>query len=113
MTASLVRDVSSKWHPEGTDTIKAVMDHEFGHQLDDLLKISGGRYGSMGNQTMAEIQKKAFENNIMETLSGYAKTNNKEFVAEGWAEFLNSPTPRETAQSIGEIIVNTYEEKFR
>jgi hypothetical protein len=34
------KDVESKWHPEGTETLRSVMDHEIGHQIDYMLKLS-------------------------------------------------------------------------
>ena len=37
--AYLSRDVASGWHPQGTDSIKSVVDHELGHQLDTLLNL--------------------------------------------------------------------------
>ena len=34
VTESLKIQVNGKWHPVGGDTVKAVFDHEFEHQLD-------------------------------------------------------------------------------
>ena len=34
VTESLKIQVNGKWHPVGCDTVKAVFDHEFEHQLD-------------------------------------------------------------------------------
>lgn len=34
VTESLKIQVNEKWHPVGCDTVKAVFDHEFEHQLD-------------------------------------------------------------------------------
>ena len=39
VTESLKMQVNGKWHPVGCDTVKAVFDHEFGHQLDSFLGI--------------------------------------------------------------------------
>ena len=39
VTESLKMQVNGKWHPIGCDTVKAVLDHEFGHQLDSFLGI--------------------------------------------------------------------------
>lgn len=36
---ALKQTVSSKFHPVGCDTIRSVLDHEIGHQLDNLLDI--------------------------------------------------------------------------
>ena len=39
VTESLKMQVNGKWHPVGCNTVKAVFDHEFGHQLDSFLGI--------------------------------------------------------------------------
>lgn len=36
-------DVKNKYHPVGCDSIKAIIDHEFGHQLDDLLNLKNNK----------------------------------------------------------------------
>lgn len=102
--------VSIKFHPEGCSTIRSVLDHEIGHQLDDLLKISD----------IPEIQK--LYNNmtkpeLTKTLSQYAWQNNntncyKEMIAEAWAEYCNNPTPRDIAKEIGQTIEKQYKLKF-
>jgi len=95
---SLQRDVDSGFHPVGTASVKAVFDHEFGHQLDDLLKLSSD---SVIKKLYNEMKKL---DNIKENLSGYAKKNIAEFIAEGWGEFRNNPQPGLTAKIIGERI---------
>lgn len=53
-------------------------------------------------------------NHIKDNLSKYAykqsyKSGNydpkAEFIAEAWSEYLNTPTPRHIAKSVGELIV--------
>lgn len=108
--ASLKRQVESKYHPVGADSIKSVLDHEIGHQLDDLLGI--------GNQ---EHIKKLFDSRTTEELtndiSKYAwdNDNNKrysEMIAEAWSEYQNNPEPREIAKVVGETIEQTYKKQF-
>jgi hypothetical protein len=36
--------------------------------------------------------------------SQYAQKNTREFVAESWAEYMNSPTPRPVAMEVGQLI---------
>ena len=107
---SLKRQVESKFHPVGADSIKSVLDHEIGHQLDDLLGI--------GNQ---EHIKKLFDSRTTEELtndiSKYAwdNDNNKrysEMIAEAWSEYQNNPEPREIAKVVGETIEQTYKKQF-
>ena len=106
----LARDVASKHHPEGCDTIRSVLDHEIGHQLDTLLGIS----------KMAEVQKLIISltnEQITTNLSRYSWKNgnsnpHREFIAEAWAEYCNNPNPRPIAKTIGELIESEYRKKF-
>lgn len=105
---SLAASLRAKYHPVGCDTIKSVADHELGHQLDDLLNISG-------QQNIRDLFMGMKSEEITEGLSRYAwqNTNSKpirEFVAEGWAEYCNNPNPRPLAKEIGETIERRYKE---
>lgn len=107
---ALKEDVKVKFHPVGCDTIRSVLDHEIGHQLDDLLDI----------RHIPKIQKmidgkSALE--ITEELSRYSWDNQNtdiyaEAIAEAWAEYCNNPNPRAIAKTIGEIIIQEYKRKF-
>ncbi len=106
--SALSDNVKSKFHPEYCDTIKSVLDHEIGHQLDDLLKIS----------EIEEIQDLFDSRNklqLTEEISQYSWDNDNsnkygEFIAEGWAEYCNNPTPRLIAKRIGKTIERIYKE---
>lgn len=105
---ALKKNVASKWHPESCDTIRSVLDHEVGHQLDALLSISD----------LPEIRNLfdfRDQHKITEELSRYAWDNrntNKygEMIAEAWAEYCNNPSPREIAKTVGERIISEYDE---
>lgn len=104
---NLKQDVLHKFHPVGCDTVRSILDHEIGHQLDDLLGIS----------TSPEIKKmyhSMIPSEMTDKLSTYSWRNSnpikeREFVAEAWSEYMNNPEPRETAKKVGEFI----EEKYR
>jgi hypothetical protein len=111
ITAALERNVASGFHPIGTGTVKAVNDHEIGHQIDYLLEIETNPdfrkyYGSLSRD------------DIEKNLSGYAvyykipTKDRKEFIAESWAEYLNNPNPRPIAKTMGKLIEKIYKEKF-
>jgi len=104
--ASLDYNVQSKQKPVGCNTIKSVIDHELGHQLDVLLNISG-------QKNIMELYSKATRDEITNGLSIYAWNNKnsskiREFVAEGWAEYRNNPNPRPMATEIGQTIERRY-----
>lgn len=88
----------TKWLSAGS--IKAAADHEYGHQLVDLLRISRD---PVINDLYANFKD-------INDLGEYAMSNIDEFIAEGWAEFRNSPSPRPLSAKIGNIILNKYKE---
>jgi len=102
----LENDVLNKYHPIGCNSIKFVFDHELGHQIDDLLKISE-------NKEIMDLFYSLSNDKITEGLSEYAWKNDNtnhinEFIAEAWGEYCNNPNPREIARKIGEFIKMRY-----
>lgn len=95
----LSSDVKNGFHPTGCDTVKSMMDHEFGHALDDIYDISK-------SPEVMEIFNTANVEYINSGLSRYALTDSKEFVAEAWAEYLNNPAPREISKKIGDLMIS-------
>ena len=102
--------VKSKWSPVGCGTIRSVLDHEIGHQLDNLLGI----------RNIPEIQAlytSRTTKELTEQLSTYAWKNSNpnkfaEMIAEAWAEYNNNPTPRAIAKKVGETIETEYLKRF-
>ncbi|MBN1469531.1 MAG: minor capsid protein [Fusobacteriaceae bacterium] len=102
----LKKGVLSKFYPEGCETINYILDHELGHEIDNLLFISDldeikNLFSSMSNDE------------ITSGLSTYAWNNSnrnpiREFVAEAWAEYLNNKKPRQIASTVGKIIEEEY-----
>jgi len=101
---ALRRNVEAKYHPVGCDTIRSVVDHELGHQLDQLL-------GLRVDQEIVEAYREATSLAMKEQVSTYAGTNVAEFIAECWAEGLNNQSPREYARRISGIIRSRYADK--
>ncbi len=106
----LKHDVGTKFHPEHCDTIRSVLDHEIGHQLDDLL-------GIRSIKEIRDLFDSRTTQQITDDLSKYAWDNSNadrysEFIAEAWAEYCNSPAPREIAKAVGETIEKQYKAKF-
>lgn len=94
---SLVLGVKLKFHPEGTENVSSVFDHEFGHQIDYA-------YGLRDNAEIKQIYNSMNNKEIKENLSQYATTNINEFIAEAYSEYVNNESPRDIAKKIGEII---------
>lgn len=103
---SMVHQVEIAWHPEACSTVKSIFDHEFGHQLDDWLKV-----GEQPN--IKALFDSRTREEITRGLSEYAWHNSNrnrysEMIAEGWSEFCNNPNPRPMAREIGETIERLY-----
>lgn len=107
---SLKYSVKTKFHPINCDTIRSVADHEIGHQLDNLLQLNKEK----GIQDLFNSMSK---DEITDNLSRYSWSNSNknrysEFIAEGWSEYCNNPSPRPVAKQIGETIERIYKEKY-
>ncbi len=104
---SLLENVNTRFHPIGGDTIKSIIDHELGHELDKLL-------GLRTDPTVIKMYRYFLSNDMNgELLSVYAKKNINEFIAESWAEYQNNPTPRKIALELGRYLIDLYKETFR
>lgn len=95
--ADLADDVKKGFHPVGCDTIKSVFDHEMGHQIDYAV-------GLRTNPDMVKLWQSLTAPEIISGLSKYGTKNIGEFIAEGYAEYLNNSQPREISRKIGAII---------
>ena len=108
--SSIENSVITKFHPEGCGTIKYVLDHEVGHQLDDLLGISS-------NQIVKDIWNNTPRTDLTDKLSRYSWDNSnknpiREMVAEAYGEYRNNPNPREIARIIGSLIDDEYKKQY-
>ena len=106
----LAKDVGSKFHPVGCDSIRSVLDHEIGHQLDNLL-------GIRDIQVIKDLYDSRTHAELSDALSRYAwdnKNRNRyaEMIAEAWAEYCNNPNPREIAKIVGKTIEHEYQKQF-
>lgn len=99
------RSVERKWNPVGCGSIKATIDHEYGHQLDDLLDLSS-------SVQFLSIRRNYSKAQVIEGLSEYASTKHCEYIAEAWAEYVNNPNPRPMSVEIGKLIESQYDIKF-
>lgn len=126
---SMKRDVTDGFHPPGCDTVKSIMDHEYGHQIDHLLgRISGtpafqaiineAAGGAAAHTARTPLSQTGqvigplVKDNIAAAVSRYATTNNAEFLAEAWSESKNNPNPRPTAVKVAALIRSAYAQKF-
>ncbi|MBD5473661.1 MAG: hypothetical protein HDR20_12450 [Lachnospiraceae bacterium] len=98
MLKSVQWDMSIGYHPQGCDSVRSIFDHEFGHQLDFAFGLRSNEeiknlWSGFGGKTERSL-----------AVSSYGAENIKEFIAEAYAEYVNSEKPRQTALTIGSII---------
>lgn len=112
LTKSLETDVKTNWHPIGTDTVKALMDHENGHMVDNFLN---------NLSSTKEFRNIVDSYDVIKDLSKYPISARekygidayyREVLAEGWSEYINNSSARPLAVEIGSFIHDTYKEKY-
>jgi hypothetical protein len=113
--ATLKNDVAKGWHPVGADTPASVLTHEFGHQVDNLLKAKNARswvdpmFADYRKQVQAIVTTEGVTVRAAQgrLLSAYANESSAEFFAEAFAEWLHNPNPRPIARAVGEKLLET------
>lgn len=96
------RNVETKFHPIGAETPAAnVVTHEFGHSIDYFLEGKGLR-----GEYLPLVQEYLNKGTpwLTENLSTYAGKNDREVIAEAFAEYIHNPKPREVAQKVGKAL---------
>lgn len=97
---------SSGFHPKGCASLSSIVYHEFGHVVDHLIGFAfSGKFVNYYKNLSVEDRRTG--------VSEYACTNLEEFVAEAFSEYYCSPSPREIASDVGDMIDELYEEKQR
>ena len=98
-----------KFKPVGCDTLKSIIDHELGHEIDRA-------YNLMSDSKIEEIfatWDELSDEKKINALSRYPTTyserviRKKEFIADCWAEYRNNPNPRPIAKSVGDRMMET------
>lgn len=112
----IVKNASErKWFTTGATKGEYILNHEIGHEIDgtlnfrntDEFKAIFAREHSHGIKYVEDR---------LSTYGATAGANPKgrpaEMIAEAWAEYVNSQTPRELAKEIGDLMLKEYYEKY-
>lgn len=106
------RDLKTNFHPAGT-TWEAIITHELGHAIDGYLTRNGVVEMSKGFNVKSAsyvIRKKVLKDlkltkkHVESEVSKYATKEDAEFLAECFAEYMHSESPRRVARAVGEMI---------
>lgn len=111
MDAMVKKNQESKWFTESAEDFGYIMSHEIGHEIDKTIKFARlpefedifNREHKLGIQSVI--------NNLSTygaTAGGKASARKVEMIAEAWAEFVTSKSPRPLATEIGELMLKTY-----
>lgn len=111
---SYADDVSSEWHPQGTN-YNSIITHELGH---GLLGYIQSNLGVSGKAIRSKVLKKLglHIKDINTHLSRYPNNSRDpvhEFFAEAFAEYMDSPNPRPLAVEFGKEIERIFRDLDR
>lgn len=111
---SVKRNIEKGWFAKGSADFRYIMAHEIAHEIDTTI----GFQKTAAFKEIYERETALGVQNISEKLSEYGATagNNPrhrphEMIAEAWAEFMTSKTPRPLAVEIGNAMLDAYYEQ--
>jgi len=115
--ASVVAGQKSKWFVQSAKDSEYIIHHEFGHEMDKTVNFkTSERFLAIFNQNKASV---IGEEELTNRLSRYGATAGRkpthvdvEMIAEGWAEYITTSTPRPLANQIGEAMMREYYERY-
>lgn len=87
--------------------VKETMYHELGHHVDDILKAKVPEVRKEIVDYIGSFRKKDVSktfDTVKEGLSEYATSNDAEFIAESFCEYMSRDKPRDIAKHVGGII---------
>ncbi|WP_214408555.1 hypothetical protein [Sphaerisporangium fuscum] len=102
-------NMNSGWLSQGWRSVQAIVHHEFGHHLLVNLPPSGERRLNQAIRDVlgrrVDVQGGMFHPataaRVREELGGYGATEPHEMIAEAFAEYMSSSSPRPLASAIG------------
>jgi hypothetical protein len=118
-------DVADGFHPKGTD-IDAIILHELGHvieiklaelraktlkEMNKIMYEDGTVSKELKEKTLKTLNVEDNDENIAEMLSRYAIGDSSEFMAEAFAEFMDSANPRELAKTFMKYLEEELKER--
>lgn len=114
-------DVKWKWHPVGT-TAESIIIHELGHAIDGLLtdakvldsgfSLKTKKYHTASFYLRSKVAMSTGTKikDMGSSVSTYGSSNEMEWFAECFAEYLTSANPRPVAKKFGEMLEKLMEE---
>jgi len=106
MDSDIAFDVSVGHCPPGVSGVRYLIEHEYCHEIEHHLQYNGEK--NIPSRILDAVSKKLnlSTDECRVSVSGYAanpgKNHDAEFLAEAWAEYRCSKTPRAVAKAVGE-----------
>lgn len=114
---SRLQQVDCGWHPPGTADVTGTYVHEFGHHLhrmltpeqeQELASRIAQAIGSRPSRDLTSVYMSAGFGAWPRLVSEYACRNQAEMIAEAFAEYRLSKTPRAVARAVGGYFDEVY-----
>lgn len=99
---NLLECEKSGFYPRGCNSVSSVIYHELGHMVDFLCRASE-------DDELVMQYKSSTKHEIGNKLSEYAATSVREYVAEGFSEYMSSSAPRTTAKFVVGVMDKCYQ----
>lgn len=92
-------DAATGWHPKGTGVPKSITTHEFGHVVQGWMNTSlvSTKGGGSGPKSINAKLKNMWN---LDKVSKYAKTNDREGFAEGFASMYHTPRHQQNIYTV-------------
>ena len=116
-------DIAKGFHPPET-TVESLIFHEYAHQMDHFMSRYTSRiapdaaYAQFSSLVIDEVRNNlglSFAE-VVEAVSGYAKSGDDEWLAEAYSEAMTAKNPRPVAAEVGKVVmkyIKKYEEYER
>lgn len=115
MGQAVKESAERKWFTEGANSASYIMNHELGHEIDGIINFKN----NAEFKAIFVEEHKAGVKELSNNLSLYGATagnipqhKDVEMIAESWAEYVTSKTPRRLATKIGDLMLREYYEKY-
>ncbi len=105
------RNEKTGWFTKGAKDFGYIMTHELGHEVDKLINFRNNpAFIAIYEREHAKGIESVIKNlsTYGATAGGKASHKPTEMIAEAWAEFITSDSPRPLAKELGELMLKEY-----
>lgn len=111
MDKIVTKNSESGWFTKGAKDFAYIMTHEIGHEIDKSINFKSDErfleiFNRERNLGIDLLSKKLSRYGA--TAGGNARSLKDEMIAEAWAEYITSESPRPLSKEIGELMLKRY-----